>query len=98
MVSFVGFWVYRDSVHEAHYAERIFKILGFKNPKIVDLAPFSLSKENNYSAPRQHYIFRLRKALAFYGSLSKAPASDVKAAPQTTAKTVRKAAGPVAKK
>jgi len=94
----IGAWVYRDSRHEALYAEKILKVLGFKNPKIVNLSPFSLTKESGYRMNRSHYIFRLRKALAAYGSLSKAQAPTVKAEPQTTAAPAPKAARPAVKK
>jgi hypothetical protein len=72
-IALVGSWVYLDSRHEALYAERLFKAMGFKNPSIVNLSPFSLSSECGHSASRLHYVFNLRKALAAYGSLSKAP-------------------------
>jgi hypothetical protein len=73
VLAFIGSWVYLDSRHEAVYAERLFKAMGFKNPSIVNLSPFSLSSECGHSASRLHYVFNLRKALAAYGSLSKAP-------------------------
>jgi hypothetical protein len=68
----LSFFVYFSSRHEADYAERIFKVLGFKNPSIVNLTPFSMSVACDHSAGGLHYIFKLREALAAYGSLSKA--------------------------
>jgi hypothetical protein len=96
MTTFVGAWVYHDSRHQALYAEQIFKVLGFKNPKIVSLSPFSLTKESGYRMNRGHYVFRLRKALAAYGSLSKAPAA--KASPKATVTPAPRSARPAAEK
>jgi hypothetical protein len=64
----------------------------------VNLSPYSLTAESGYRMGGAHYIFRLRKALADYGSLSKAPRPKVEIDPQTTAKPAPKAAMPVAKK
>ncbi|MET3135167.1 hypothetical protein AAKU55_005475 [Oxalobacteraceae bacterium GrIS 1.11] len=63
---------YRSSVADALYAEKILEMLGFDNPKIVDLSPFCLAmltrKERNPSS--DHHTYRLRDALAAYRSLS----------------------------
>jgi hypothetical protein len=67
-VSFlVGYLGYRSSIQDGLYAEAIMKVLGFKNPKIVDLHPFHLPGSLN--------SFDLRKALKAYDSLSKAKQS-----------------------
>jgi hypothetical protein len=56
---------------EGEYAEQIMKVLGFKRPKIVNLAPFSVhamrSNESDY--PDSRYVYRLVPALQHYDSL-----------------------------
>lgn len=66
------FFVTRSSP-EGPYAERIFKVLGFKKPKIVNLSPFC---EQSLGIKTYHQggsiqIYDLRAALKAYGSLSK---------------------------
>jgi hypothetical protein len=47
----ISYLTYRSSP-EGPYAERIFKVLGFKNPKVVNLAPYSESALNQRA--KQH--------------------------------------------
>jgi len=71
-VGFVlGYLTYRSSP-EGPYAERIFKVLGFKRPKIVNLSPFC---EQSLGIKTYHQggsiqVYDLRAALKAYGSLS----------------------------
>jgi hypothetical protein len=56
---------------EGEHAGQIMKVLGFKRPKIVNLAPFSVhamrSKESDY--PDSRHVYRLVPALKHYDSL-----------------------------
>jgi hypothetical protein len=56
---------------EGEYAEKIMKVLGFKRPRFVNLAPFSVyamrSNESDY--PDSRHVYRLVPALKHYGSL-----------------------------
>lgn len=69
----ISYSVYRAGLPEARYADSIFKLLGFKQPQDVDLAAYALAREIEFLGKRCGHVFRLRKALAAYGSLSKAP-------------------------
>jgi hypothetical protein len=59
---------YYSSRHDAHYAERLFKILGFKDPWKVNIAPYS---EARLGTGDSYQVYHLRKALAAYDSLPK---------------------------
>lgn len=61
--------VHWSSLDDARYAERILKSIGFKNPKIVNLSPFSQARLGIGSS---YMVYDLRRALKAYGSLSKA--------------------------
>jgi len=73
----LGGGVFWSSLDDAKYAERILKVLGFKNPKIVNLSPFSEARLHKGAS---YMVYDLRAALRAYGSLSKAK-------PQHTANT-----------
>lgn len=66
---FIGGGAFWSSLDDAKYAERILKVLGFKNPKLVNLSPFSVA---SLQGDGSYQIYDLRKALKAYGSLSKA--------------------------
>jgi hypothetical protein len=65
---FIGSGAYYSSRHDAHYAERLFKILGFKDPWKVNIAPYS---EARLGTGDSYQVYHLRKALAAYDSLPK---------------------------
>jgi hypothetical protein len=65
---FLGGGAYYSSRHDAHYAERLFKILGFKDPWKVNIAPYS---EARLGTGDSYQVYHLRKALAAYDSLPK---------------------------
>lgn len=60
----IGYFSYRSSIAGALYAERIMKVLGFKQPWRVDLSRFS---QLSLRVGRSNNIFDLRKALKAYG-------------------------------
>jgi hypothetical protein len=68
MSIFGGGGAYYSSRHDAHYAERLFKILGFKDPWKVNIAPYS---EARLGTGDSYQVYHLRKALAAYDSLPK---------------------------
>lgn len=61
---FIGYMTYRSSKNEALYAERILKLVGFKSPWRVNLAPFSDARLN---AGASYQVYDLRRAMAAYG-------------------------------
>jgi hypothetical protein len=73
-ISCLAIFCVTRSSPEGPYAERIFKVLGFKKPKIVNLAPFC---EQSLGIKTHHQggsiqVYDLRAALKAYDSLSKA--------------------------
>jgi hypothetical protein len=68
----IGGGAYWSSLGDARYAESIFKVLGFKNPKIVNISPFS---EARLRKGASYMVYDLRAALRAYDSLSKAKQS-----------------------
>ncbi|GEM_PF-2370224 len=64
----IGFLTYRSSMGDGLYAERIMKALGFRNPKVVNLSPFS---QMRLGIGGSYQVYDLRRALKAYGSLSK---------------------------
>jgi len=64
----LGGGVFWSSLGDAKYAERVMKALGFRNPKIVNLSPFS---QMRLGIGGSYQVYDLRKALKAYGSLSK---------------------------
>lgn len=73
--AFVGFaiimggGIFWTSRHDAFYAEEILKVLGFKNPGMVNLSPYSLARQKKGVS---YMVYDLRKALRAYSSLRKA--------------------------
>jgi hypothetical protein len=66
--AFIAGGAYYSSRHDAHYAERLFKILGFKDPWKVNIAPYSQARLGTGDS---YQVYHLRKALAAYDSLPK---------------------------
>lgn len=62
--AFVGGGTFWSSLEDAKYAEAIMWRLGFKNPRSVNLSPFSISRLKSGSS---YVTYDLRKALKFYG-------------------------------
>jgi hypothetical protein len=68
--SLLGVFFITRSSPEGPYAERIFKVLGFKSPKFVNLSPYcerSLGMDYHQGGSLQ--VYDLRKALAGHDSL-----------------------------
>lgn len=61
---FAGFMTYFSSKGEAIYAERIFKAVGFKSPRRVNLVPFSEARLKTGSS---YQVYDIRSAMAVYG-------------------------------
>jgi hypothetical protein len=75
-ISIIGIFFITRSSPEGPYAERIFKVLGFKRPKSVNLAPYcERSLGMNYHQGGSLQVYDLRKALEGHNSLAKPAAT-----------------------
>lgn len=69
----LGVFLFNRAAPKGAYADRILTMLGFRNPKMVDLAPFSerARRRKMRAADGSPHVYHLWPALTLYGTVKK---------------------------